>query len=196
MMTGVSAVVAPREDRGGLTGTAADGDDVNGFTATNNGAGKATEAFYAGGTGDWFALFSANAPADYAFRVGAQSFATAGMDLSAGTFGAGGALRLPNNVPITARNAANSADVQLVKLNASDQFIVLTTFALADGVALILGTTSGNKIGTATNQKIGFWNATPAVQPTAVADATDAGSVITQLNALLSRLRTIGIIAT
>lgn len=57
-------------------------------------------------------------------------------------------------------------------------------------------TTTGTKIGTATTQKIGFWNATPAVQPTAVADATDATTVITQLNALLARLRIIGVIAT
>jgi hypothetical protein len=61
---------------------------------------------------------------------------------------------------------------------------------------VVLGTTTGTKIGTATTQKIGFWNATPVVQPTAVADATDAASVITQLNALLAKLRTLGIIAT
>jgi len=34
-----------------------------------------------------------------------------------------------------------------------------------DGKNLILGTTTGMKIGTATTQKIGFWNATPIVQP-------------------------------
>jgi hypothetical protein len=55
---------------------------------------------------------------------------------------------------------------------------------------------SGFKIGTATTQGLGFWNATPSAQPAAVADATDAASVITQLNALLSRMRTIGLIAT
>jgi len=58
------------------------------------------------------------------------------------------------------------------------------------------GTTTGTKIGTATTQKLGFYNATPVVQPTAVADATDAASVITQLNALLSRMRDLGLIAT
>jgi hypothetical protein len=59
-----------------------------------------------------------------------------------------------------------------------------------------LGTGAGTKIGTATTQKIGFYNATPVVQPTAVADATDATSVITQLNLLLGRIRTLGLIAT
>jgi hypothetical protein len=42
----------------------------------------------------------------------------------------------------------------------------------ADGENIIVGTTTGTKIGTATSQKIGFWNATPIVQPTtAVAEA-------------------------
>jgi len=34
-----------------------------------------------------------------------------------------------------------------------------------DGKNLILGTTTGMKIGTATTQKLGFWNAVPIVQP-------------------------------
>jgi len=67
---------------------------------------------------------------------------------------------------------------------------------LADARNVILGTTTGTKIGTATTQKLGFYNATPVVQPTAVADATDAASVITQLNALLGRMRDLGLIAT
>jgi hypothetical protein len=69
-------------------------------------------------------------------------------------------------------------------------------FTLADAQDIAVGTTTGTKIGTGTTQLLGFWNATPAAQPAAVADATDAATVITQLNALLSRLRTIGIIAT
>jgi hypothetical protein len=60
---------------------------------------------------------------------------------------------------------------------------------------IVTDTTTGTKIGTATTQKIGFFNATPVVQPTAVADATDAATVITQLNALLARVRTLGLIA-
>ena len=68
--------------------------------------------------------------------------------------------------------------------------------SLPDASNVQLGTGTGTKIGTATTQKIGFYNATPAVQPTAVADATDAASVITQLNLLLGRMRTLGLIAT
>jgi hypothetical protein len=67
---------------------------------------------------------------------------------------------------------------------------------VADAGNITVGTTTGTKIGTATTQKLGFYNATPVVQPAAVADATTAVDVITQLNDLLAKLRTLGIIAT
>lgn len=47
------------------------------------------------------------------------------------------------------------------------------TITLGDGEVIALGTTTGTKIGTNTTHKLGFWNATPIVQPTtAVAAAT------------------------
>ena len=61
---------------------------------------------------------------------------------------------------------------------------------------IISDTTTGTKFGTATTQKIGFYNATPVVQGASVADATDAASAITQLNALISRIEATGLIAT
>jgi hypothetical protein len=61
---------------------------------------------------------------------------------------------------------------------------------------LVTDTTTGTKIGTGTTQKIGFFNATPVAQQAAVADSTDTTNVATQLNALLARLRTLGLIAT
>jgi hypothetical protein len=72
---------------------------------------------------------------------------------------------------------------------------------------LIFGTTTGTKLGTSTSQKIGFWNTTPAIQPTTsitgasitansgttVNDAsTFAGYTIGQV---VAALRTIGILA-
>ena len=71
-----------------------------------------------------------------------------------------------------------------------------TVVTLGDANDIAVGTGTGTKIGTATTQKIGFFNKAPVVQPTAVADATDAATVITQLNALLSRMRDLGLIAT
>lgn len=42
----------------------------------------------------------------------------------------------------------------------------------------------------------GFFGTTPAAQPAPIADATGAGDVVAQLNALLAALRTLGIIDT
>ena len=67
---------------------------------------------------------------------------------------------------------------------------------LADAGDITVGTTTGTKIGTATTQKLGFYNKTPVVQPAAVADATTSVDVITQFNALLARMRDLGLIAT
>lgn len=99
-------------------------------------------------------------------------------------------------------------------------------FKIPDAVNVATGTTTGSKIGTATTQKISFWNATPVVQPAAVPNITTTattgtlptadGSVTianaatptvtelleycveleTKLENLLGKLRTIGIIAT
>ena len=58
------------------------------------------------------------------------------------------------------------------------------------------GTLRGLKIGSAATSLLGFYGATPVARPAAVADATDAATVITQLNTLLARIRTLGLIAT
>jgi len=50
------------------------------------------------------------------------------------------------------------------------------TVSITDAKDIALGTTTGTKIGTATSQKLAFWNATPIVQPTtSVAGATRVG---------------------
>jgi hypothetical protein len=49
-----------------------------------------------------------------------------------------------------------------------------TTFTLTDAVNIVGGTTTGHKLGTATGQKWGIWNATPIVQPTAAGQAAMA----------------------
>lgn len=53
---------------------------------------------------------------------------------------------------------------------------------LSDTVTIAVGTTTGTKIGTATTQKIGFWNVTPVVQPattgTAVGFTAGAGTAV------------------
>jgi hypothetical protein len=41
---------------------------------------------------------------------------------------------------------------------------------MPDAADIVFNTTTGTKIGTATNQKLGFYNATPIVQPTEITD--------------------------
>ena len=63
----------------------------------------------------------------------------------------------------------NSSGVEGIKLDGQNS----NALTLGAGANIWFDTATGTKIGAATNQKIGFWNATPIVQPTtAVAAAT------------------------
>jgi hypothetical protein len=100
------------------------------------------------------------------------------------------------------------------------------TITIADAANFALNATTGSKLGTDPNQRLGFWNATPVARPAAVANLTVTatsgslpaanGSVTianastptvaelleycveleTKLEDLLGKLRTIGLIAT
>lgn len=70
---------------------------------------------------------------------------------------------------------------------------------LAEGGHFVCGTSNGNKFGTATTQKIAFWNATPVVQPTHIADPS-GGAIIdaearTAINSILAWQATLGLTA-
>jgi hypothetical protein len=74
-----------------------------------------------------------------------------------------------------------------------------SSLVLAESGHLVCGTSSGNKFGTATSQKIGFWNATPVVQPAHIADPA-GGAVVdaearTAINAILAWQATLGLTA-
>ena len=56
--------------------------------------------------------------------------------------------------------------------------------------------TVGTKIGQTAAEKFAFWGATPTTQPATVANATNTTDVITQLNVVIARLKTLGLIAT
>lgn len=78
---------------------------------------------------------------------------------------------------------------------------------IQDAKHIALGTTTGTKIGTATSQKLGVWNATPIVQPTtAIAAATFVANTGTAVNdastfdgytmkQIVKALRNIGLLA-
>jgi hypothetical protein len=90
--------------------------------------------------------------------------------------------------------AGNLLDLQLN--GTSEWNFSGTVFNIGEANNITVGTTTGTKIGTATTQKLGFFDKTPVVQPLAVADATDATDAIIQFNTLLARMRDLGLIAT
>jgi hypothetical protein len=73
------------------------------------------------------------------------------------------------------------------------------TKAVLDGVNLSFGTTTGTKFGTATTQKLAFYNVTPVDQPATVADPAGGGTIDaearTAINAIIDRLQELGLIA-
>ena len=70
------------------------------------------------------------------------------------------------------------------------------TLTFADRLDMVFNATTGTKIGTATTQKLSFWNATPVVQPTNIVDADGTlADITTKFNSLLTKLETIGILA-
>lgn len=62
-------------------------------------------------------------------------------------------------------------------------------------IQLSNGDTDGTVLGQSATDLVGFHGATPVARAAAIANATDAATVITQLNALLAALRTKGLIA-
>lgn len=183
--------------RGGAS--VANADDVAGYTVQNISGGslvsgdrQATDAFYLAASPGivgpaWYSGFNVGADLLYAFRAGG-TIEGAGLDLYPATFTGGApAIRLPNNVSISARNAANSADVAMIKLTASpaNHVQIQTTLNLADGVSVVLGTGTGTIWGSATAQKQAWWGATPVVQQVL---ATGAGHTVDNVITLLQTL--------
>ena len=87
------------------------------------------------------------------------------LNLSSGAFSAGA-------ISGTTGTFSSTIDVDGI---ATLAFLTLegdSTFS--DGVDIVLGTSTGTKIGTATNQKLGFFNAPPVVQQTVTTDLLDS----------------------
>ncbi len=66
---------------------------------------------------------------------------------------------------------------------------------LLSGQNIDTDNTTGMKIGLSAARKIGFWNATPVVQPSAIPNAA-GGTEVATINSILTALRNIGLIAT
>jgi hypothetical protein len=117
-------------------------------------------------------------------------YLTSAAIIQAEVDGTPGANDMPGRLVFSVTADGSASPTEALRISSNRAITV------SDGGNVVLGTTTGTKIGTATTQKLGFYNKTPVVQPTAVADATDAASAITQLNALLARMRDLGLIAT
>lgn len=82
----------------------------------------------------------------------------------------------------------------------------ITAVTFVDAYNVIVGSTTGTKIGTATTQKIGFWNATPVIRPSAYtptnvttdrsydANSTTIDEVADVLGTLIADLQSVGLI--
>ncbi len=141
---GFAAYVYPSIDRNDIPF-----DDVNGLLVVNYGTGKATDGIYIGngtniaaGTAEWnnALMIETDATNGIAYN---GSFTT-GIDLKGGTFSSS-AIRLPSNKSITARNAADSNNVSLFKLNASDNVSLRDDSLIIDSSGRVgIGATSPN----------------------------------------------------
>jgi hypothetical protein len=74
-------------------------------------------------------------------------------------------------------SSSNSSNLELAYNATSVKMTIGSAgVSVTDSVDLVFGTINGTKIGTATTQKLSFWNATPIVQPTtAVTSSTIVG---------------------
>lgn len=70
---------------------------------------------------------------------------------------------------------------------------------MLDAGNIVLNATTGTKIGTATSQKLGFYNKTPVDQPATVPDPSGGGTVDaearTAIGLIIDRLQELGLIA-
>lgn len=81
-------------------------------------------------------------------------------------------LNLTNALALMNTPAGNIAatDVQTAINELDTEKLALAGGTLTDGANIGVGSTTGTKIGTATTQKLGFFNATPVVQPAEITD--------------------------
>lgn len=98
----------------------------------------------------------------------------------------------------------NNLKQEFFKNNLSGEYTFLQKvtfkngFSFADGTNIPLGSTTGTKIGTATTQKLGFFNKTPIIQPSGISapsgGATQDTQARTAINSIISALNSLGLI--
>ena len=151
----------------GITGVAGSGTGNGGVVAVVGGTSGS------GATGNGGAVSYTGGAASSTNGNGGAASLVGGVATGTGTGGAvtitsgasAGASGTVGAVTIDAGSAAGGtgAAVSIAPTNATGVSIG-KTITLADAVNIVTNATTGTKIGTATTQKIGFWNATPVVQ--------------------------------
>lgn len=81
-----------------------------------------------------------------------------------------------NGVAIATDCFINRLGANSLQIEASAGLTLTGGLTIADAKDIALNTTTGTKIGTATTQKLGFWNATPIVQPASASQAAVAAT--------------------
>ena len=79
---------------------------------------------------------------------------------------------------------------ELSVLIKSDRFTFEKLVQFLDGRNVQLGLTTGTKIGTSTNQKLGFFNKTPIVQVSAISAPTGGSTIDTEARTAINSIRT------
>jgi hypothetical protein len=163
-----------------------------GIAITDGGAGAAVTISLSGGAAVANLGFTpVNKAGDSgigALSLGTSNTLTAGAAILGLNPSSTGAVRLANAAWVAARNAANGADVNVIRLNSSNIIELgvgasVNALTFVDGANISTGTTTGTKIGTTTSQKLAFFAATPIVQPV---NTTDLRAAIINLGLLAS----------
>jgi hypothetical protein len=117
-------------------------DDATGIVVQNDGSAKATDCIYVGKSAiiigpEWISGILVDCNADYAIRAtGDYAY---GLDFIEGRIATftSAAIRVPNNTLIAGRNAANSADVSMIKV-ATDNSVQILDGVIAASLTFTL----------------------------------------------------------
>jgi hypothetical protein len=188
---------------GGLISASANGSFAQGYSYSGiilaQGRGSFCQGSTAGGTittasGASGCFAQGNAPAGYeiaATKNGAFAQGTAdGGDIRAGAVGA---IQFGVGVNIIENSLQLGTGIQLIPAGQSridSELLVKENLEVWDDIA-------GGRIQTGVAQfytLVGFYDKAPIGQPASVADSAEGGDTATQLNALLARLRSLGLI--